>query len=82
MMREKMREYRLREGWSQKQMALRLGYHENQYRKVENGLVEPSPRFVVRLAVLTGKTQEEAKELLMQYDYEAYKKVYGEIEEA
>ncbi len=64
MPREKLRVYRLCECRSQKEIAKRLGYHENQYRKVENGQIEPSPRFVVWLEMLTGKTQEEVREML------------------
>lgn len=54
---------RIRNGFSQEKMSLRLGYSRNQYARIENGEQEVSLKFLVALSNAFGMSLEEAKEL-------------------
>lgn len=63
MQRTQLKFLRLKHGFSQEKMAVRLGYSRNQYQRIENGTQGVTLKFLVALSNAFGKTIDEAKEL-------------------
>lgn len=63
MQRTTLKLLRIKHGFSQEKMALRLGYSRNQYQRIEGGEQEVSLKFIVALSTAFGLSLEEAKEL-------------------
>lgn len=63
MQRTELKLLRIKHGFSQEKMALRLGYSRNQYQRIEIGEQEVSLKFIVALSTAFGLSLEEAKEL-------------------
>lgn len=68
MQRTELKLLRVKHGFSQDKMAVRLGYTRNHYAAIENGKREPTPKFVDALSVAFGLTYEKAKEVLKRDD--------------
>ena len=67
-MRTALRLLRIKHGFSQDKMALRLGYSRNQYARVENGEQEPTLKFLVALSNAFGMSLGEAREVTKRDD--------------
>ena len=67
-MRTALKLLRIKHGFSQKEMAVRLGYSRNQYARVETGEQEPTLKFLVALSTAFGMSLGEAKEATKLYD--------------
>lgn len=63
MERTSLKLLRVKHGFSQEKMALRLGYSRNQYRRIENGEYGVTLKFLVALCNAFGLNLDEAKEL-------------------
>lgn len=62
-MRTALKLLRIKHGFTQDKMAVRLGYSRNQYQRIENGEQEPTLKFIVALSNAFGLSLDEAKEL-------------------
>ena len=63
MQRTSLKLLRVKHGFSQEKMALRLGYSRNQYQRIENGEQGITLNFLTALCNAFGLNLEEAKEL-------------------
>lgn len=63
MPRTQLKLLRIKHGFSQKKMAVRLGYSRNQYARVEAGEQEPTLKFLVALTIAFGMSLGEAREV-------------------
>jgi transcriptional regulator with XRE-family HTH domain len=61
--RTELKLLRVKHGFSQDKMAVRLGYSRNHYASIENGKVEPTLKFISALSNAFGLSLDEAKEL-------------------
>jgi transcriptional regulator with XRE-family HTH domain len=68
MQRTQLKLLRIKHGFTQEKMAVRLGYSRNQYQRIENGEQGVTLKFLVALSNAFGKTIEEAKELTKRDD--------------
>lgn len=62
-MRTALKLLRIKHGFSQKKMAVRLGYSRNQYSRIEIGEQKPTLKFLVALCNAFGMSLEEAREV-------------------
>lgn len=62
-MRTELKILRIKHGFSQEKMALRLGFCRNYYQRIESGEQAVSLKFLVALCNAFGMTLDEAKEL-------------------
>lgn len=67
-MRTALKLLRVKHGFTQDEMALRLGYSRNQYQRIENGAKGVSLKFLVALSTAFGMSLDEAKELTKRDD--------------
>ena len=67
-MRTALKLLRIKHGFSQKEMAVRLGYSRNQYARVEIGEQEPTLKFLVALSTAFGMSLGEAREVTKRDD--------------
>ena len=67
-MRTELKLLRVKHGFSQEKMALRLGYSRNHYQRIENGEQEVSLNFLTALCNAFGLSLEQAKELTKRDD--------------
>jgi putative transcriptional regulator len=58
-MRNKVRELRAARGWTQADLAARLGVSRNSVNAIETGRYEPSLTLAMRIARLFGQAVEE-----------------------
>ena len=58
-MRNKVRELRTAQGWTQADLALRLEVSRNSVNAIETGRYEPSLTLAMRIALVFGKRVEE-----------------------
>ncbi len=63
MQRTQLKLLRIKHGFSQEKMAVRLGYSRNQYQRIENGEQGVTLKFIVALSNAFGLSLDEAKEL-------------------
>ena len=62
-MRTALKLLRIKHGFTQDGMAVRLGYSRNQYQRIENGVQSVTLKFLVALCNAFGISLDEAKEL-------------------
>ena len=62
-MRTSLKLLRIKHGFTQDKMAVRLGYSRNQYARIENGEQNVTLKFLVALCTAFGLSLDEAKEL-------------------
>lgn len=62
-MRTALKLLRIKHGFTQDKMAVRLGYSRNQYQRIENGTQGVTLQFLVALSNAFGMSLDEAKEL-------------------
>ena len=67
-MRTALRLLRIKHGFTQDEMAVRLGYSRNQYARVEKGEQEPTLKFLVALSNAFGMSLGEAREVTKRDD--------------
>ena len=63
MQRTALKLLRIKHGFTQDKMAVRLGYSRNQYQRIENGTQGVTLTFLVALCNAFGMSLDEAKEL-------------------
>ena len=68
MQRTELKLLRIKHGFSQEKMAVRLGYSRNHYAGIENGKREPTLKFVDALCRAFGLSLAEAVEVAKRDD--------------
>lgn len=68
MQRTQLKLLRIKHGFSQEKMAVRLGYSRNHYAGIENGKRDPTLKFIEALCTAFGLSLAEAMEVTKRDD--------------